>query len=242
MSEVPHVAIDLDSLEKEIAASEQQRRDAAYASLSGNIGNAPSRHSSRQNSEPSGEPGVDFDTLDEPVIDTIKRDLRLVSEKFAQVMRPHDNQKLLRDWDLWGPIFICVVLALLLHGSSSSSKGPMFTEIFTMTFFGSCVVTANIKLLDGGISFFQSVCVLGYCLLPMVAASLMCRFIALTLSATALSLALKLLSAAFGFGWATYASMGFLAGAYPEKRKILVIYPIFLFYFVVSWLTLSYSG
>uniref|UniRef100_A0A914XVR0 Protein YIPF n=1 Tax=Panagrolaimus superbus TaxID=310955 RepID=A0A914XVR0_9BILA len=227
------IAVDLDSLEKEIANREQERREHNYRDLSGNIGNVPARSASRTNSEPNGD-GLDFDTLDEP-----KRDLKLVGEKFGQVLRPHENQKLLRDWDLWGPIFICVVLALMLQGNS---KGPLFTEIFALTFFGSCVVTANIKLLDGGISFFQSVCVLGYCLLPLVVASLMCRLIAHGLPLNSISLGLKLLSAAFGFGWATYASMGFLAGSYPQKRRYLVIYPIFLFYFVISWLTLSYSA
>jgi hypothetical protein len=233
------IAVDLDSLEKEIADREQERREQNYKNLSGNIGNVPSRNVSRNNSEPSGDPGVNFDTLDEPVMDTIIRDLKHVGEKFGQVMRPHENQKLLREWDLYGPIFICVILALMLHGNS---KGPLFTEIFTITFFGSCVVTANIKLLDGGISFFQSVCVLGYCLLPLVVASIMCRFIGYTLGMTSISLGIKLLSAAFGFGWATYASMGFLAGSYPQKRRYLVLYPIFLFYFVISWLTLSYSA
>jgi|UniRef100_A0AC35GUF3 hypothetical protein len=232
------IAVDLDSLEKEIANREQERREQNYRDLSGNIGNVPTRSASRNNSEPNGD-GIDFDTLDEPVIDTIKRDLRLVGEKFGQVLKPHENQKLLRDWDLWGPIFICVILALMLHGNS---KGPLFTEIFALTFFGSCVVTANIKLLDGGISFFQSVCVLGYCLLPLVGVSLMCRVITYGLAVNSFSLGLKLLSAAFGFGWATYASMGFLAGSYPQKRRYLVIYPIFLFYFVISWLTLSYSA
>uniref|UniRef100_A0AC34FHE4 Protein YIPF n=1 Tax=Panagrolaimus sp. ES5 TaxID=591445 RepID=A0AC34FHE4_9BILA len=196
------IAVDLDSLEKEIANREQERREQNYRDLSGNIGNVPTRSASRANSEPNGD-GFDFDTLDEPVIDTIKRDLRLVGEKFGQVLRPHENQKLLRDWDLWGPIFISVVLAL---------------------------------------SFFQSVCVLGYCLMPLVVTSFLCHLIPHILPLNSLSLGLKLLSAAFGFGWATYAAMGFLAGSYPQKRRYLVIYPIFLFYFVISWLTLSYSA
>lgn len=233
-----NVSVDLDSLEKEIAEHEQQQREQNYRDLSGNIGNVASRNYSGSNNA-HVDHGVDFDTLDEPVMDTIKRDLKLVGEKFAQVLRPHENQKLLRDWDLWGPIFICVLLALLLEGNQ---KGPLFTEIFTLTFFGSCVVTANIKLLDGGISVFQSICVLGYCLLPLVGASLMCKFISYTLPASAVSTAFKLFSAVVGFGWATYAAMGFLAGSYPEKRRILVVYPLFLFYFVISWLTLSYSS
>ena len=32
--------------------------------------------------------------------------------------------------------------------------------------------------------------------------------------------------------------MAFLAGTQPEKRKILGYYPMFLFYFIVSWLVI----
>lgn len=38
------------------------------------------------------------------------------------------------------------------------------------------------------------------------------------------------------------ASMAFLSGSQPEKRKLLSVYPIFLFYFVVSWIIVSHSS
>jgi hypothetical protein len=72
----------------------------------------------------------------------------LIGAKFIQVLVPAKNQNCLQDWDLWGPLFVCVLLSLLLQ-DPSNSKGPRFTEAFTLVFFGSCVVTANIKLLGG---------------------------------------------------------------------------------------------
>ena len=55
----------------------------------------------------------DLDTLDEPVWETVSRDLRAVGTKFAHVLFPHKSQhSLLRDWDLWGPLFLCVFISL----------------------------------------------------------------------------------------------------------------------------------
>ena len=47
--------------------------------------------------------------------------------------------------------------------------------MFVVVWLGALVVTLNTKLLGGHISFFQSVCVLGYCLLPLSIALIVCR-------------------------------------------------------------------
>lgn len=77
--------------------------------------------------------------------------MKTVGAKFSHVILPHgDKQQLLRDWDLWGPLFICVGLSLLLQRNGGTEESaPQFAQIFTITFFGSVVVTANIKLLGG---------------------------------------------------------------------------------------------
>ena len=49
------------------------------------------------------------DTLDEPIRDTILRDLKAVGKKFHHVFIPSkssSNHELLRDWDLWGPMLV----------------------------------------------------------------------------------------------------------------------------------------
>ncbi|VDM96031.1 unnamed protein product [Thelazia callipaeda] len=199
--------------------------------------------STSKSNRPAVEPNLnsEFDTLDEPVWDTVRRDLVAISAKFAQVLVPKSNRQLLRDWDLWGPLFICVCISLMLQGGRSG-KGPHFTEVFILTFFGSCVVTLNSKLLGGKISFFQTLCVLGYCLLPPGLAAIVCKFIEASVEPTTFFFALRLLITGAGFMWATYASMAFLSNSQPEKRKVLAIYPIFLFYFVVSWMIISHSS
>uniref|UniRef100_A0A915PF04 FBA domain-containing protein n=1 Tax=Setaria digitata TaxID=48799 RepID=A0A915PF04_9BILA len=184
-----------------LIAKEQERRDQQQVDLSGKISGATLFKSKHSITEP--DLCSDFDTLDEPVWDTIRRDLRTIGTKFGQVLAPKNSQQLLRDWDLWGPLFICVFISLLLQGGKNG-KGPHFTEVFTLTFFGSCIVTLNTKLLGGNISFFQSLCVLGYCLLPPGLAAVVCKFIEINSEQTVFLFALRLLVTVVGFTWAIY--------------------------------------
>lgn len=56
----------------------------------------------------------------------------------------------LRDWDLWGPLVFCLILALLLSfNARSEQKSVVFSGVFAMIWIGEAVVTAQIKLLGG---------------------------------------------------------------------------------------------
>ena len=100
---------------------------------------------------------------------------------------------------------------------------------------GSAIVTLNAVLLKARISLFQTVCVLGYCFLPLVLSALagwtLNRFLSgplnLTLKAAAISIALV---------WATKASVGFMSELVPADRKALAVYPIWLLYVSMSWI------
>lgn len=48
------------------------------------------------------------------------RDMRAVGNKFYHVIIPRDGSLLLNDWDLWGPLILCTLLALLLQGHVST--------------------------------------------------------------------------------------------------------------------------
>ncbi|XP_026195516.1 protein YIPF6 [Anabas testudineus] len=185
----------------------------------------------------------EFSTLDEPVKETILRDLRAVGNKFIHVLYPKRSSALLRDWDLWGPLLLCVTLALLLQGGAADSDdqgGPQFAEVFVIVWFGSIVITLNSKLLGGTISFFQSLCVLGYCIMPLTAAMAVCRIVLFGGSGP-VSFAVRLVVVTVSFGWSTFASTAFLADSQPPNRKALVVYPVFLFYFVIGWMILAFA-
>ncbi|KAM9538898.1 protein YIPF6-like [Salvelinus alpinus] len=194
---------------------------------------------------PVGTPSQDkeYSTLDEPVKDTILRDLKAVGKKVVHVMYPKKSSALLRDWDLWGPLLLCVTLALMLQGGSVDSKddgGPQFAEVFVIIWFGSVIITLNSKLLGGTISFFQSLCVLGYCIMPLTVAMVVCRLVLLG-GSWGFSFIVRLIVVTASFSWSTFASTAFLADCQPPNRKALVVYPVFLFYFVIGWMIFTFS-
>ncbi|KAJ2949982.1 hypothetical protein O0L34_g11315 [Tuta absoluta] len=193
---------------------------------------------------PSGD-SMEFNTLDEPIKETFLRDLRAVGNKFYHVLIPREKTSLLKEWDLWGPLLLCTLMATILQGAeradNTNDGGPEFAEVFVMVWLGAAVVTLNSKLLGGNISFFQSVCVLGYCLLPVALALVVCRIILFSTQNTFLFF-LRLIISMLGFVWATFAATKFLGDSQPEGKKALAVYPICLFYFILSWLVVSHSN
>lgn len=194
----------------------------------------------------NGPGAPNINTLDEPISETIRRDLRAVGSKFYHVLYPVEKKSLLREWDLWGPLILCTFMATVLQGHGTESGvdgdgGPEFAEVFVIVWAGSLIVTLNTKLLGGSISFFQSVCVLGYCLLPLALSLLVCRLILLFQSTTVL-LIVRAVVVLLGFVWSTYSSMKFLGDCAQPQRRGLAAYPMFLFYFVIGWMVISHSN
>ncbi|KAI8062554.1 Yip1 domain-containing protein [Gongronella butleri] len=203
----------------------------AASGLSGNIGSSSTPSTSRPaaaSHEYTGE-----NTLDEPVSVTILRDLKKVANKMLQVLHPQGDRHVLRDWDLWGPLLLCLSLAITLSAKAPAEQSvSIFTGVFVIVWLGAAVVTLNAKLLGGAVSFFQSVCVIGYCLFPLVVASLVSVFVHL--------IWVRLPIAIVTFVWSTYASLGFFSESQVNltNRRALTVYPLCLFYTVISWLIL----
>jgi len=197
--------------------------------------------------QPDGSGGLEFNTLDEPIRETIKRDLGAVGTKFYHVLYPVEKKSLLKDWDLWGPLILCTFMATVLQGHDTddndkqSDGGPQFAEVFVIVWVGAMIVTLNTKLLGGHISFFQSVCVLGYCLLPLSLSLFVCSLVLMATQTTGL-LILRAIVVLIGFVWSTFASMQFLGDCQPPNRKALAVYPMLLFYFIISWMVISHSA
>merc|ERR1711868_171024 len=191
-----------------------------------------------------GSGGREFNTLDEPISQTIKRDLSAVTTKFLAVLWPKEKKSLLREWDLWGPLILCTIMATILQGHGEDGEagdgGPQFAEVFVIVWVGAMIVTLNTKLLGGSISFFQSVCVLGYCLLPLVLSLILCMVVLLASQNLALVIVRCVIVLA-GFVWSTFASMQFLGDCNPAPRKALAVYPMFLFYLIVGWMVISHT-
>ncbi|CAO3700729.1 unnamed protein product [Rhizopus stolonifer] len=109
---------------------------------------------------------------------------------------------------------------------------PIFTGVFVIVWVGAAVVTINAQLLGGAVSFFQSVCVIGYCLFPIVVSVIISAFVKL--------IWVRLPITVVSFAWSTYASVGFMSETevHLQNRRALAVFPLFLFYFVFAWLVL----
>jgi len=119
-----------------------------------------------------------LNTLDEPVVETLMRDLRSVWEKLKIVLLPLGQSRdsvleKLRDWDLWGPLLVCLLLSSILSSTAPGDSGSLvFAAVFVIVWVGAAAVTLNAQLLGGKISFLQSVCILGYCVFPLTVAAM----------------------------------------------------------------------
>ncbi|EGR30118.1 Yip1 domain member 6 protein [Ichthyophthirius multifiliis] len=177
-------------------------------------------------------------TIDEPIKETIMRDLRMIALKLKYVILPRNDQdkiKQLRNWDLWGPLVLCLALAITLCIKTEERSEYVFVTIFVVIWIGAGFVTLNTKLLGGKISFFQSVCILGYCVFPINISS----FISLFLFKEYIALfIIKVILLIASFIWATRASIPFMVALVSEEKKLLAVYPVCLYYLFLSWFAL----
>jgi len=182
----------------------------------------------------------DGNTLDEPVSETIKRDLMNIWQKLRVVINPfqeveaQEKKREIRNWDLWGPFFFCLTLALVLStASNADEKTVLFEMVFVIVWLGGAIIAVNGQLLGGKISFFQSICLLGYCLVPLNLAATLNLFLG-----PYLHISIQICYVAAAFLWASYSSMHFIQEMVPSDRKELAMYPVCLFYLFLSWFIL----
>lgn len=186
--------------------------------------------------------GSEVNTLDEPVWETLKRDLLAIAVKTRHVMLPNGKGTLaLRDWDLWGPLLMSFLLAIVVGVSAKDTAtntgrtSLMFAVVFVIVAVGSLAVTFNAKVLGGQVSIFQAVCVLGYCMFPLVLAATVIAICAVAGFSPIVFRGPFVLACFF---WASWASVGFMGALVPRNRKILSVYPVVLFYLILAWIIL----
>jgi hypothetical protein len=144
---------------------------------------------------------------------------------------------------------------MLSISAPAGQTALVFAAVFVIVWVGAAVVTINAQLLGGKMyvichpfllptltllssffrsSFFQSVCVLGYCVFPMNVVTLACMLVKLVLT----GIIWRLILVIIGCIWSLRASVVFMSQMVPENRKMLATYPVFLFYIFIGWLIL----
>ncbi|KAL5960943.1 Protein YIPF6 [Taenia solium] len=130
----------------------------------------------------------------------------------------------------------------LSHGQKENAGAPQFAQVFTVFWFGVIAVSLNTKLLGGNLSFCQTVCVLGYCILPLVTGLVINVVIKLSTSAGTWVLLIRLAVAFVGLAYSLFSAATFLAPSSKSTRVALVVYPLCLFYFFIGWLVFVNTG
>jgi len=111
---------------------------------------------------------------------------------------------------------------------SDDVRSAIFASSFVLVWIGAAVITLNAFLLGGTLGFFQSVCIIGYCVFPLMLSAFLCYLWA--------NMLFRIVVVLLAFAWAVVASVGFFAGVVPEGRKVLAMYPVILFYLVLGWM------
>ncbi|KAG9393204.1 Yip1 domain [Carpediemonas membranifera] len=176
-------------------------------------------------------------TLEEPVWKTILTELQQIGVKLFFVLVPINRKvNILAKWDLWGPLVLCMTFAMFLSFNAPSGQGDiMFATGFFIVWIGAVVVTVNAIILGSNISIFQSVCLLGYCIAPLVLAEAINTLLGLV----GLDIIfIKLVVTFISFVWSTFAALSFFFKTVEMKKVALVLYPVILFFLAIAWLIL----
>ena len=170
-------------------------------------------------------------TLDEAILTTIYRDLYSIYYKLIFVINPLTSDEVkknqIKQWDLWGPLLFNIFLACIL-AINSENKGQTIILIFLIFWLGSFLVFLNSNLLGVRISIFQIFCLLGYCLFPLNISSFILCFIKI-------NDILKLFFIGLTCFWSLFSVSSFLKNLTNPEQRYLVLYPVILLYFFISW-------
>ena len=171
------------------------------------------------------------ETLNEPILTTIYRDLYLIYTKLKFVINPYTSNKIkayhIKQWDLWGPLLLIIFLASTL-AINSHDRSQTIILIFLIFWLGSFLVFLNAHLLGVKTSIFQIFCLLGYCLFPL-------NLSAFILSFTSFLDIIRFFVVGITCFWSLYSVSSFLNNIAMPEQRYLVLYPSILLYIYISW-------
>ena len=124
---------------------------------------SPNNDQSQGNNYPeSNKPNYELNTLDEAISTTLMRHLKIIMEKIKIAMLPMQAQNTsdtFKDWDFWGPLFLCLFLGLVLSiGRADTHTGTVFILIFAIVWIGGLIISLNSQFLGAKLSIYQCIC------------------------------------------------------------------------------------
>ena len=135
----------------------------------------------------------------------------------------------LKDWDLWGPLIMCLYLSVILAITAKQGETTiLFTGVFSIISFGSIMVTVNFILLGSTVTLFPGISAIGYCLVPICVSA--------TLISILSYLIIKIIIIPLSLLWSISCVTRFFEDQIPPSKKVLGIYPCALLYSIISWI------
>ena len=174
-------------------------------------------------------------TLDEPVLDSLKRDLFRIYNKLKHVITPRLTSRKIEElynWDLWGPLIFCFLLCIAL--SNDNNESSTFVIIFSIFWIGGLIVTLNGQFLGANIGICQMICLLGYCAFPITVSGMIIGFLKVK------NAWIKCFAVFIGFLWSCLASVGFVSALVSKEKELITIIPVILFFIALSLFVLNY--
>lgn len=195
------------------------------------------------NMQTSDSPQDDFKSsiygrgsLNESVWTSLSRDLGKIMFKLKIVVLPVNNEeklKELKQWDLWGPFLICILLGIILNFTSYKTTGLIFSTVFIIMWVGAMIITMNSALLGARLTLMQCICLLGYCTFPSVTAAFLNRILLKFLPLVA-----KFIIVLISLVWSIKASVPFISQNVSPKKRFLVVYPVMLYFLYLNYFIL----
>ena len=175
-------------------------------------------------------------TLNESVLQSLFRDIKQICIRTRYVIFPFGTgTKRLKNWDLWGPLVLCITLSWTLSTvATSTTANDIFGTVFCLVWVGAAVVTVNAQILGGDISIFHSVCTLCYSLFPLNVAAAVC----VSLKGQ-LDFIICLIITIVAFLWSFKAASIYMEGLMGPETKGIALYPVFLFYLFLAFFILQ---
>ena len=105
--------------------------------------NYPQQNYPTENSGSNNQEIYVHNSLNEPILTSLMRDLKRIYSKLKVVALPVSSDaknKELKQWDLWGPFIICLLLGTILCFTTKKNSGLVFSMIFIiLRYMTSCL-------------------------------------------------------------------------------------------------------
>lgn len=172
----------------------------------------------------SETPNKDFNSEEElPILEELGISTERIKEKVISVIKMKKiDKKTLEDSDMAGPFLIFIIFALTLI----LQKKTHFGYIYGTTIFGGFIISTIMNLMSKkeSILLYNTISVLGYCMIPVVGASFIGVIINLK---DVIGIFICLLSIVLS----SYTATNFFEEVLMmESQKWLIFYPLMLFY------------